>query len=431
MLPARHCEAPPGAAAISSFGKVCGVEIASPRNGPQGPAVRGRNDNTTREGDVMRHVGIQSISWKTTILFPLLFVAGYAGAGAPVPRPDTGGPHTPPHQIASLGSFRFESGETIGDLKVSYVTHGKLSAAHDNAILALNHFGADHHGLDFLLGPGKALDTDKYFVTASDFLANARLRTDLTTGPTNSGLKMHFPRITARDWVNADYKLVKEYLGIDHLVAAVGSSIGGIDAYQLAVSHPDFVASIIAMEASPHTNPQTQLVLRHVKDVIALDPGWYGGMYEVNPATGVEIALMELTPWWYSADWYATNITTREKTRDFETYWHRLLTVIAPQDARDIYYQLDGWAEFNIGDTPGFNGDTKAALRAIKAKTLLIVEKEDLLVRREEMLFAKNAIRDATYVEISSPFGHLAVLLDPKAAETANREIRKFLSTIE
>ena len=98
-----------------------------------------------------------------------------------------------------------------------------------------------------------------------------------------------------------------------------------------------------------------------------------------------------------------------------------------------FYYQLEGWAEFNLGDTPGFNGDTKAALGAIKAKTLLIATKEDLLIRREEMLFAKNAIRDATYVEISSPFGHITVVggLDPKADEAMNREIRKFLSTIE
>jgi homoserine O-acetyltransferase len=313
----------------------------------------------------------------------------------------------------------------------SYVTHGKLNARHDNAILVLNHFTGDHHGWDHMIGPGKAFDADKYFIIATDFLANARLRTDVTTGPTNSGLKMRFPRITALDWVNADYKLVKEYLGIDHVVAAVGHSIGGIDAYQLAVSHPDFAASIIVSAASPHTNGQTQLVLRHVKDVIALDPGWYGGMYEVNPATGLVIALMELTPWWYTPEWYASNINTSEKARDLDMFWHRLWSVLAPQDARGIYYQLEGWSEFNLGDTPGFNGDTKAALSAIKAKTMLIAIKNDLLVRREEMLFAKKAIRDVTYVEISSPFGHIAQSFDPKAIETYQREIHKFLSSIE
>jgi len=299
----------------------------------------------------------------------IALLAGYAFAGAPAPRPDAGGgPDTA--EVASLGRFKFESGETISDLKVSYVTYGKLNAARDNAILSLQHFAGDHHDNDFLIGPGKALDPDKYFIIATDFLGNSRLRQDLTTGPTNSGLKMHFPRITARDWINADYKLVKEYLGIDHVVAAIGASIGGINAYQLAVSHPEFVTSIIPMGASPRTNAQTRLALHHVKEVIALDPAWYGGMYEVNPSTGLEVALGGLTAWWRSNEGYTQILNSPEKARDFEKLMHQVWSVIAPQDARDVYYQLDGWAEFNVGDTPGFNGDTKAALATIKAYTI-------------------------------------------------------------
>jgi homoserine acetyltransferase len=271
----------------------------------------------------MREVGIPRISRKTIILLPLLFLAGYAFAGAPSPRPDTGGPHTPEHQIASLGTFRFESGETIADVKVSYVTYGKLSPAHDNAILALHGCGQDHHGMGWLIGSGKALDTDKYFVVATDLLGDAILRRDITTGPTNSGLKMRFPRITARDRVNADYKVVKEYLGIDHVVTAFGLSCGGIRALQLAVSHPDFAASIAVAQASSRTNPQTRLFLRHVLNVMALNPGWHGGMYEVNPATGVAVADTEFSYWLYSPAWYEKNLTTADKLRDFESSWLR------------------------------------------------------------------------------------------------------------
>jgi homoserine O-acetyltransferase/O-succinyltransferase len=361
---------------------------------------------------------------------PALLLASLALAGAPAPRPETKGPHTPEHQIASLGSFRFESGETIDDLKVSYVTYGKLNAARDNAVLSLQHFIGDHHDNEFLIGPGKALDPEKYFVIATDFLANAKLRQDLTTGPTNSGLKMHFPRITARDWVNADYKLVKEYLGIDRVVAAIGSSIGGINTLQFAVSHPDFASAIIPMGASPQINPQARMVLRHIRDVIALDPGWYSGMYDLNPATGLKVALMELVPWLQSPQSYMDTLTTSDKLRNYQIFWERLWSGL---DARDVYYQLDGWSEFNVGDTPGFNGDTKTAVAAIKAKTLLIGIKEDQLFRREELQSAKNAIRDATYLELSSPAGHAAVVggLDPKFDETLNREIAKFLTTIK
>ena len=361
---------------------------------------------------------------------PALLLASLALAGAPAPRPETKGPHTPEHQIASLGSFRFESGETIDDLKVSYVTYGKLNAARDNAVLSLQHFIGDHHDNEFLIGPGKALDPEKYFVIATDFLANAKLRQDLTTGPTNSGLKMHFPRITARDWVNADYKLVKEYLGIDRVVAAIGSSIGGINTLQFAVSHPDFASAIIPMGASPQFNPQARMVLRHIRDVIALDPGWYSGMYDLNPATGLKVALMELVPWLQSPQSYMDTLTTSDKLRNYQIFWERLWSGL---DARDVYYQLDGWSEFNVGDTPGFNGDTKTAVAAIKAKTLLIGIKEDQLFRREELQSAKNAIRDAAHLELSSPAGHAAVVggLDPKFDETLNREIAKFLTTIK
>ena len=309
------------------------------------------------------------------------------------------------------------------------MTYGKLNAARDNAVLSLQHFTGDHHDNEFLIGPGKALDPEKYFVIATDFLANAKLRQDLTTGPTNSGLKMHFPRITARDWVNADIKLVKEYLGINHVVAAIGSSIGGINAFQLAVSHPDFVSAIIPVAASPQTNPQTRMVLRHVRDVIALDPGWYSGMYDVNPTTGLKVALMELVPWFRSPQWYMDALTTSNKLRNYEAFWQDVWSGL---DARDLYYQLDGWSEFNVGDTPGFNGDLKAALAAIKAKILLIGVKEDQLIRREELQFAKNAIHDAAYLEFPSPTGHTASIgVDPKFNETINSEIAKFLATIK
>jgi homoserine O-acetyltransferase/O-succinyltransferase len=361
------------------------------------------------------------------IVLPLIMVAGISLAGAPAPRPETSGAHTPEHQVASLGNFRFESGETIDELKVSYVTYGKLNAARDNAVLSLQHFTGDHHDNEFLIGPGKAFDPEKYFVIATDFLANAKLRQDLTTGPTNSGLKMRFPRITARDWVNADAKLVREYLGINHVVAAFGGSIGGINAFQLAVSHPDFVSAIIPIVASPQTNPQTRMVLRHVRDVIALDSGWYSGMYDVNPVTGLRTALMELSPWWRSTQWYMEALTTSEKLRNYEATWQSIWSGL---DARDVFYELEGWSEFNIGDTPGYKGDAKAALAAIKARTLLIGVKEDQLTRREELQFAKSLIRDAAYLELSSSTGHTAgVGFDPKLNETINSEIAKFLAT--
>ena len=112
-------------------------------------------------------------------------------------------PDQAPHQIAHLGEFKLEGGGVIKNLKMSYVTHGKLNAAKDNAILFLHGFGANHHQFDHLIGPGRPLDTDKYFIICPDALGATQTTFEHSTSPTNSGLKMKFPFYNGRDMVKA------------------------------------------------------------------------------------------------------------------------------------------------------------------------------------------------------------------------------------
>lgn len=371
--------------------------------------------------DRAMRLGRLSIFW----LVPLLLWPHVPWAGAPAPAPSPTGPHRPEHQVANLGDIRFESGEVVKDFKVSYVTHGKLSRTKDNVILVLQHFAGDHHDVDFLIGPGKALDPDKYFIVAPDFVGNSRLRQDLTTGPTNSGLKMEFPRYTIRDSVNVEHKLLKEHLGLDYITAAIGASIGAMKAYQFAVSYPNYVRGIIPITGSPVTSSQTKTLLKNWMDIITLDGGWQGGNYETNPTTGLAIVFVGLGSWAHTNQWFAANLKTVEEYRRWRKRLHGWGT---SQDARDVYYQLRAWAEFNVGDTPGFNGDARAALGTIKAQALLIGAKADMLVSRNEVLFAKNAIPGAIHVEIDSPFGHtICCGFDPEATKIMDREIARFL----
>lgn len=375
---------------------------------------------------------IKRINAFFSLCFVFLFVwSTLASAGAPAPPPAAGGLHTPDHQIASLGEFQFESGEVVKDFKVSYVTHGKLNENKDNVILAMQHFAGDHHDVDFLIGPGKALDTDKYFIVATDMLGNSIVRQDVTSGPTNSGLKMEFPRYTIHDSANVEYKLLKGHLGFDHILAAIGASTGAMKALQLAVSYPTFISGIIPIACGPATNPQTRWVIRNAMDIITLDNGWYSGNYETNPVMGVTAALMSIVPWWHTYHWFTTNVKTTEHHSRVEKMWHDLIVFRIPQDARDTYYQLQAWAGFNIGDVPRFNGDDRAALESIKAQVLLIGAKDDMLVRRGEIIFSQDAIPKATFVEIDSPWGHLfSCGFDPAATKTMDSEITKFLSQL-
>src|SRR3981189_2747650 len=141
-------------------------------------------------------------------------------------------PQQPPHQLYSEGDLKLESGAAIKDFSISYVTHGILNAKKSNAILMVTAISGNHHRLDFMIGPGKALDTAKYFIVWTDAIGNG-----LTTSPSNSKAqpRMQFPKFTIRDMVASQYRLMKEKLGIEHLVAVVGPSLGGMQALQWGV----------------------------------------------------------------------------------------------------------------------------------------------------------------------------------------------------
>src|SRR5215813_5536263 len=152
-------------------------------------------------------------------------------------------PDQPTHQIADLGAFQLE-GDGVINLKMSYVTHGKLNAAKDNAILLQHGFAANHHAFDHLIGPGRPLDTDKYFIICPDALGATQTRFEHSSSPTNSGLKMKFPFYNGRDMVKAQYRLITEALRIPHLLAVSGISSGADHSVQFAVSYPDFMDDI-------------------------------------------------------------------------------------------------------------------------------------------------------------------------------------------
>src|SRR5215472_12075645 len=119
-------------------------------------------------------------------------------------------PSQPPHQLFSEGDLKLEGGEVIKDFSISYVTHGTLNAKKSNAILVVTAISGNHHRIDFMIGPGKALDPGKYFIIATDAISNG-----LTTSPSNSTAqpRMSFPKFTIRDMVESQYRLLRRNSG--------------------------------------------------------------------------------------------------------------------------------------------------------------------------------------------------------------------------
>lgn len=330
-----------------------------------------------------------------------------------------------PHQAAALGDLRLESGEVIRDFEQSYVTHGTLDAARANAVLVCASLTGSHHRLDFLIGPGRALDPRRFFVIATDAIGNG-----LTTSPSNSRAQpgMAFPRFAVRDMVCAQHRLLTEHLGIARLHAVVGASMGGMQALQWAVSHPRFMGGIVAMTPMAKTAPWAALVAETARACLMADPAWTPQGFGAVPErgwrayAGLMNALAMRTPR-ATAALYADAHAAHE---GFEQAVAQQRT--SGFDAHDYLYQSWAYAAHDVGGTPGFDGDTHAALRAIAARALLLAPPLDLFNPAECAREAAAAIPGARFVEIPSREGHAAAT-PHRAADAAflNATVGEFL----
>jgi homoserine O-acetyltransferase len=338
-------------------------------------------------------------------------------------------PDQPSHQLANLGDFALEGGGVIPNLRMSYVTHGKLNAAKDNAILFQHGFAANHHLFDHMIGPGRPLDTDKYFIICPDALGATQTTFEHSTSPSNSGLKMKFPFYNGRDMVKAQYRLITETLRIPHLLAVTGISSGADHSVQFAVSYPDFMDGIFPVVGGAMWGTQGYFFGSLMVSIIESCKGWDGGNYDENPKQCASNALSVLIPYFYTREWWDQYIDTPEAYTKWRNTWGDYYLDV--QDARDLYYRAMAWGRGWVGDTPGFNGDLNATLGSIKARTLFIYSPRDQFYLPHHIEAQVKAIPNARAVAIESVAGHLiGANADPQATRAIEQAIRAFLQEL-
>ncbi len=330
------------------------------------------------------------------------------------------------HQSYKLGDFQLESGEVIQDFSISYVTHGKLNTKKSNAILLASSLGGNHHRVDFLVGPGKALDTNKYFIIATDAIGNG-----LTTSPSNSTKQpgVRFPQFNIRDMVNSQHRLVTEKFGITHLVAVGGASMGGMQSLQWAVSYPDFMDAIVSLTGTVRTSPWSIGIFEMSIKMLKIEPDWNSGNYTKQPEQGWRLwtdfvlAMMANAP-----QGIASRNPTPQEVKDFLIWWEDLW-LARGYDANDMIYQTEAINLHNVANTPGMDGDLTKALKSIKAKVLVLIAKNDLLVSTEQIQQDALLIRDHRVVEIPTLYGHFGAspIYSPADVDFSNRIVHEVL----
>src|SRR3954468_6217545 len=374
-----------------------------------------------------------------------------------------------PHDPSSVGPViaqkaRFDTplklrgGATMPSYEIAYETYGTLNAARSNAVLVCHALNASHHVAGFyaddksnvgwwdnLVGPGKPLDTNRFFVVGSNYLGSCFG----STGPasvnpaTRKPWGAEFPVVTVEDWVEAQARLADQ-LGIERFAAVLGGSLGANQALQWTLSYPERVRHALVIAAAPKLSAQNIAFNEVARQAIMTDPDFPGGPYHekgVVPSRGLRIARMigHIT--------YLSNDAMMEKFGrllrrgnlgfDFEVDFEIESYLRYQGEKFSSYFDANTYLRITkaldyFDPAADFGGDLTRALARAKAAFLVVSFKSDWRfapARSREIVRALlDNRRIVSYLEIDAPGGHDAFLLEDARYHAA---LRAYFSNID
>ncbi|GAC1359217.1 MAG: alpha/beta fold hydrolase [Acidobacteriaceae bacterium] len=333
-----------------------------------------------------------------------------------------------------LQNFKTESGTVLPRAVVVYGTYGHLNAARDNVILLPSHYMAKFRGYQWLIvdpqHPDRALDPAKLFLVSTELFGNGS-----SSSPSNTPEPFHGPRFpvtTIRDNVEAVHRLLAEDLHVTHVRAIIGFSMGAEQAFQWAVSYPDFADRIVATSGTAKCYGHGIARLEGQISAITADSTFNNGDYTAEPAKGLSAFGMVWAGWLYSQEWWRRELwrtgekpgTTLESVLD-----HFRNGFIPGGDANDILLQARTWERHDVGTTPGFHGNVERALRSIKVPVLYMPSATDLYFPVGDARYEAAFLAHGTLLPIPSLWGHPAGAgASPADALFLNQNISRFLA---
>ncbi|WUI01524.1 alpha/beta fold hydrolase [Spirillospora sp. NBC_00431] len=307
-----------------------------------------------------------------------------------------------------LGDFVLQGGATLRGAQLTYETYGDLAADKGNAIVYPTWYSGRHQDNEWLIGEGMALDPARYFIIVPNMLGNGLSSSPSNTPPPYD--RARFPHVTMYDNVRAQHRLVTEHFGIERLPLVTGWSMGAGQTYQWAVSYPDMVERAAPFCGSSRCSLHNFVFLEGVKAALTADAAFENGWYTSPPTKGLRAAARVYAGWGFSQAFYWDRLYEQlgySSLEDFLVgFWEGFF--LDDRDANNLLTMLWTWQNSDVGRTPGFGGDTEAALASIKAKTLVMPGEKDLYFPPEDEAWAVQHIPGAELRVIPSVWGHFA-----------------------
>ena len=359
----------------------------------------------------------------------------------------------------TFDALPLQRGEQFGPITVAYETWGKLNANGDNAILITHALTGNSHAHDAedpddtkvawwnpLIGPGRFFDTSRYFVICSNVLGGCYGTTGPSSIDPNTGQTygMRFPVITIRDMVETQRRLI-EYLGVSRLHMVAGGSIGGQQALEWAVAHPDLVENVIVIAATAALTAQAIAFSEVQRQAILSDPCWLNGDYVPGqgPEAGLSIARMLAMITYQSEEGMElrfarqparkqnvtspSGFTDLSERFDVEGYlYYQGQSLVKRFDANSYLYISRAMDLYDVSE--GYPS-IEDALSRLRSKALFIGIRSDFLFPAARVRWladrARAAGSNAIYAELDSPHGHDAFLKEWKQMTDALNLIKE------
>jgi homoserine O-acetyltransferase len=371
------------------------------------------------------------------------------------------------HDFVSTETFVFESGQSLPGFTLRYETYGRLNAARDNAVVICHALSGDHHCAGIyslndrkpgwwnnLIGPGKAVDTNRFFVICSNCLGGCQGSTGPSTINPTTGrpFGISFPFVTIRDMVRAQKRLA-DHLGLTSIYGVIGGSMGGMQVLQWGIEYPSYVKRLLAMATTARESAQGIGFNEVGRQAIMQDPLWNEGDYTKphGPRVGLAIARMMA---------HITYVSDASMDRKFGRRQVGRSTPVAPSDAKDptqspktytfdvqfeveSYLRYQGQSFINRVDANSYlyitraidhfdlataYGSLEQAFAPVEGTTLVIGFTSDWLFppkqNRNIALALLRAGKRASYAELSTDLGHDSFLLE---SEELYSLVRNFL----